>query len=94
MRMSMRRFTRLTNTFSKRVENLARDIAVHFMHYNFCRVHKTLVTKPAVATGGVDHAWSAYSFFPKSPRMTLTDSLPRLKVRTSKCRLSEGVTCL
>lgn len=42
MRMSMRRFTRLTNAFSKKLENLAAAVSLHFMHYNFCRVHKTL----------------------------------------------------
>ncbi len=50
MRMSMRRFTRLTNAFSKKVENLAAAVSLHFMHYNFCRVHKTLGTTPAVST--------------------------------------------
>ena len=51
MRMSMRRYTRLTNAFSKEVENLAAAVSLHFMHYNFCRVHKTLGTTPAVAAG-------------------------------------------
>jgi hypothetical protein len=46
MRMSMRRFTRLTNAFSKKVENLACAVALHFMYYNFCRVHKTLRVTP------------------------------------------------
>ncbi|MDO8614671.1 MAG: IS1 family transposase [Dehalococcoidia bacterium] len=58
MRMSMRRFTRLTNAFSKKVENLAAAVALHFMHYNFCRVHQTLKTTPAVASGLADHAWT------------------------------------
>ena len=58
MRMSMRRFTRLTNAFSKKVENLAYAVALHFMHYNFCRVHKTLGTTPAVAAGVADHEWT------------------------------------
>ena len=58
MRMSMRRFTRLTNTFSKKVENLAAAVSFHFMHYNFCRVHKTLGTTPAVAAGLTDHTWT------------------------------------
>jgi hypothetical protein len=51
MRVSMRRFTRLTNGFSKKVENLAAAVSLHFFHYNFCRVHKTLGTTPAVAAG-------------------------------------------
>ena len=58
MRMSMRRFTRLTNAFSKKVENLAAAVSLHFMHYNFCRVHKTLGTTPTVAAGVADHVWT------------------------------------
>jgi IS1 family transposase len=58
MRMSMRRFTRLTNAFSKKVENLAAAVSLHFFHYNFCRVHKTLGTTPAVASGVTDHVWT------------------------------------
>ncbi len=58
MRMSMRRFTRLTNAFSKKVENLECAIALHFMYYNFARVHQTLKMTPAMAAGLEDHAWS------------------------------------
>src|SRR6266540_211633 len=58
MRMSMRRFTRLTNAFSKKVLNLSAAIALHFVYYNFCRVHQTLKTTPAVASGIADHEWS------------------------------------
>ena len=58
MRMSMRRFTRLTNAFSKKVQNLGHGIALHFPHYNFCRVHQTLGTTPAVAAGVADHEWT------------------------------------
>jgi IS1 family transposase len=58
MRMSMRRFTRLTNAFSKKIENHIASIALHYMHYNFCRVHQTLKTTPAVATGIASHVWS------------------------------------
>ena len=57
MRMSMRRFTRLTNGFSKKVENHASHIALHYMHYNFCRIHKTLRVTPAMAAGVTDHVW-------------------------------------
>lgn len=57
MRMSMRRYTRLTNAFSKKVENLAAAVSLHFMHYNFVRVHQTLKTTPAVAAGVSDHVW-------------------------------------
>ena len=57
MRMGMRRFTRLTNAFSKKVQNLGHAVALHFLHYNFCRVHQTLGTTPAVAAGVADHVW-------------------------------------
>src|SRR5260370_36794322 len=58
MRMQMRRFTRLTNAFSKKVENLRWAVALHFMHYNFCRVHQTLRVTPAMEAGIADHVWS------------------------------------
>jgi IS1 family transposase len=58
MRMSMRRFTRLTNAHSKKAENLACAVALHFAYYNFVRVHSTLKTTPAVAAGVADHVWS------------------------------------
>lgn len=58
MRMSMRRFTRLTNGFSKKVENHAHAVALHFMYYNFGRIHKTLRVTPAMQAGIADHVWS------------------------------------
>jgi IS1 family transposase len=58
MRMSMRRFTRLTNAFSKKVENLTAAVSLHFMHYNFCRRHQTTKTTPAMAAGVTDHVWT------------------------------------
>jgi IS1 family transposase len=60
MRMSMRRYTRLTNAFSKKVENHVAAVSLHFMHYNFCRVHQTLKTTPAVAAGVADHVWKLH----------------------------------
>jgi len=57
MRMSMRRFTRLTNGFSKKVENHAHAIALHFMYYNFARVHSSLRVSPAMAAGVTTHLW-------------------------------------
>ena len=56
--MQMRRFTRLTNAFSKKVENHAHAIALHFMHYNFARLHQTLKSSPAMRAGVADHLWS------------------------------------
>ena len=58
MRMSMRRFTRLTNAFSKKIDNLRHAVALHFMHYNFARIHKTLRVTPAMEAGISDHVWS------------------------------------
>lgn len=58
MRMGMRRFTRLTNAFSKKVENHAHAVSLHFMYYNFGRVHKSLRVTPAMQAGIADHVWS------------------------------------
>jgi IS1 family transposase len=58
MRMSMRRFTRLTNAFSKKVENLEAAVALHFMWYNFGRIHQTLRVTPAMEAKVTDHVWS------------------------------------
>jgi IS1 family transposase len=58
MRMAMRRFTRLTNGFSKKIENHAHALAIHYMHYNFCRIHKTLRVTPAMEAGLTDHVWT------------------------------------
>jgi IS1 family transposase len=66
MRMSMRRFTRLTNGFSKKIENHRHSVALHYMHYNFCRVHSSLRVTPAMEAGLSNHVW------------TLTELLSRL----------------
>ena len=58
MQMSMRRFTRLTNAFSKKVENHMHSVAMYMMFYNFCRIHKSLRVTPAMAAGISDHVWS------------------------------------
>ena len=58
MRMSMRRFTRLTNAFSKKLANHEAAVALHFMHYNFCRQHKTLRVTPAMQAGIAKYIWS------------------------------------
>lgn len=58
IRMGNRRFTRLTNAFSKKLENHCHMLAISFMHYNFCRKHTTLKTTPAVKAGLVDHIWT------------------------------------
>jgi hypothetical protein len=58
MRMGMPRFTRLTNGFSKKAENHVAMVAIHFMHYNFARIHKALRVTPAMAAGLADHVYS------------------------------------
>ena len=58
MRMGMRRFTRLTNGFSKKLGNHGHAVALYFMHYNFCRVHKSLRVTPAMEAGLTDHVWT------------------------------------
>jgi IS1 family transposase len=58
MRMHMRRFTRLTNGFSKKAEMHALNVALHFTYYNFCKIHQTLRVTPAMESGLSDHVWS------------------------------------
>lgn len=58
MRMHMRRFTRLTNGFSKKLENHMHAVSLHFMFYNFCKIHKSLRVTPAMEAGIDDHVWS------------------------------------
>jgi hypothetical protein len=58
MRMGMRRFTRLTNAFSKKFENHCHMISLHMFHYNFIRIHQTIRCTPAMAAGVTDHLWS------------------------------------
>ncbi len=58
VRMGLRRFTRLTNAFSKKIENHAASLAIHYMHYNFVRIHQTLRVTPAMAAGVTNRLWS------------------------------------
>jgi IS1 family transposase len=60
MRMQMRRFTRLTNAFSKKLDNLKAAVALHFAHYNFVRIHSTIRCTPAMEAGITDHIWSIH----------------------------------
>jgi hypothetical protein len=57
IRMQLRRFTRLTNAFSKKLSHLKAACALHFAWYNFCRIHQTLRVTPAMASGIVDEVW-------------------------------------
>lgn len=56
--MHNRRYTRLTNAFSKKAENHIASVHLHCLHYHFCRIHQTLRTTPAMAVGIADHVWS------------------------------------
>jgi len=68
MRMGIRRFTRLTNGFSKKVENHAAAVALYYKHYNFCRVHQTLRVTPAMEAGLTDHVWTIEEMLSKIGR--------------------------
>jgi len=58
VRLFNRRFTRLTNAFSKKLENHKFSLALHFLHYNFCRIHQTLRVTPAMEAGIANHVWT------------------------------------
>jgi IS1 family transposase/lambda repressor-like predicted transcriptional regulator len=75
MRMHMRRFTRLTNGFSKKIENHVAAIALHFMYYNFVRIHQTLRITPAMAAGVSDRVWEV------SDIVKLVDDYRELRIR-------------
>jgi len=68
MRMCMRRFTRLTNAFSKKIENHCHAVALFYMHYNFCRIHQTLRITPAMEAGISRHVWSIREIITLSAR--------------------------
>jgi hypothetical protein len=68
MCMSMRRFTRLTNGFSKKIENMKAAVSLHFSHYNFVRMHKTLRTTPAMAAGVESKLWSLQDLVEQTSR--------------------------
>jgi len=68
IRMQNRRFTRLTNAFSKKVENLEHSVSITFVHYNFCRVHQTLRVTPAMAAGLTDHVWELSELIALMPK--------------------------
>jgi hypothetical protein len=68
MRMSMRRFTRLTNGFSKKLDNLKGAVALHFAHYNLVRVHRTLRMSPAMAAGVESKLWTLQELVEETSR--------------------------
>jgi hypothetical protein len=65
--MQLRRFTRLTNAFSRKIENLRAAVNLHFAHYNFCGVHSSLRVTPAMEAGLTDHVWSVSELLSYSP---------------------------
>jgi IS1 family transposase len=75
MRMHMRRFTRLTNGFSKKVDNHRHSVALHYMFYNFCRIHQTLRVTPAMEAGLRDHVWSIEELIALMPKPTIKASM-------------------
>lgn len=74
MRMGMRRFTRLTNAFSKKVDNHRHMVALHYMYYNFCRVHQTLRVTPAMEAGISDRVWKIEELIALLPKPTVSAS--------------------
>ncbi len=74
MRMHMRRFTRLTNGFSKKLSNHRHSVALHYVFYNFCRVHQTLKITPAMEAGLSDHVWSLAELCALLPKPTVSAS--------------------
>ena len=74
MRMHMRRFTRLTNGFSKKVDNHRHSVSLHYMFYNFCRIHQTLKVTPAMETGLTDHVWGIEEICALLPKPTVSAS--------------------
>lgn len=74
MRMHMRRFTRLTNAFSKKLSNHRHSVALHYMFYNFCRIHQTLKVTPAMEAGLTDHVWGLEELCALLPKPTVSAS--------------------
>ena len=77
MRMGMRRFTRLTNGFSKKLENHGHQVALYFFHYNFCRVHSSLRVTPAMEAGLTDHVWTLAELCSLLPEKKVNGSADR-----------------
>jgi IS1 family transposase len=78
MRMSMRRFTRLTNGFSKKLENHEHMLAIYFLYYNFCRVHQTLRVTPAMEAGLSNHVWTIEEMVKLLDGRSILDGLTRV----------------
>ncbi len=83
MRMGMRRFTRLTNGFSKKLANHAHQVAVYFFHYNFCRIHKTLRVTPAMEVGLADRVWTLEELCNLIPESNPIQRIDKELIRTA-----------
>jgi hypothetical protein len=90
MRMHMRRFTRLTNAFSKKVENHAAAIALHTMYYNFVRIHQTLRVTPAMAAGVTKKLWEVSDIVEVLEQWELANFKPEYQIRGPAVHDREG----
>ncbi len=90
LRMGCRRFTRLTNAFSKKLDNHVAAVALYVAHYNFCRVHETLGTTPAVALGITDHVWSIGELIDAALAAVPPKPMPTAPDRRRQFRVIEG----
>jgi hypothetical protein len=90
MRMHMRRFTRLTNAFSKKVENHAAAIALHTMYYNFVRVHQTLRVTPAMVAGVTDKLWEVSDIVAMLEQWELANQGPEYSFVVRQYRIGKG----
>lgn len=90
MRMHMRRFTRLTNAFSKKVENHAHAVALHFMYYNFVRLHQTLRVTPAMAAGVTDKLWEVSDIVAMLEQWELSNFKPEYQFVVRQYAIGKG----
>jgi hypothetical protein len=91
MRMHMRRFTRLTNAFSKKLENHAAAIALHTMYYNFVRIHQTPKVTPAMAAGVTDKLWEVADIVVIAGAMGASEPASRVQFRRAQVRYRKGL---
>jgi len=89
--MHIRRFTRLTNGFSKKAENHAHAVALHYMFYNYCRPHQTIRCTPAMEAGLTDHAWSIEELCGLLPKPSVSESkMEKELLQKALANLSNG----
>jgi IS1 family transposase len=90
LRMSQRRFGRLTNAFSKKMENHQAAVGLYVVHYNFCRVHEALKMTPAMALGLTDRVWSIGDLLEKAISLTSDAPIPTAPDRRKRFRVIDG----